>query len=213
MTVSFTVLPRVATNYRVTLVLVNEADNTVASPSVESENQFIPVSSNRKRLEFTLPTPKPNDGTVGFKGVYLQVSLNYGGSTEQEGVAVIPDGRYDFMHVKAEFGSVATPFIPDTPATNLAKCQRYYWKSDRIQFGVPIRGGEGSNQSRCIITFPTTMRDVPTTSAKFRINGTGGFITAGTQLQSVDGFVAYPLPDEVAGGYVEYGSFIADAEL
>lgn len=34
--------------------------------------------------------------------------------------------QVEFFEMKLERGSVATPFVPDDPATNLAKCQRYY---------------------------------------------------------------------------------------
>ena len=40
-----------------------------------------------------------------------------------------------FYDVKLELGSVATPFVPDSPTTNLAKCQRYYESSYRWQDG------------------------------------------------------------------------------
>lgn len=35
---------------------------------------------------------------------------------------------FNLASVKMELGTVATPFVPDDPVTNLAKCQRYYNK-------------------------------------------------------------------------------------
>lgn len=35
-------------------------------------------------------------------------------------------GSIDVMWIKLELGSIATPFCPPDPATELAKCQRYY---------------------------------------------------------------------------------------
>ena len=41
-----------------------------------------------------------------------------------------PNSSIDFRNIKLERGSVATQFIPPDPATELAKCQRYYQRFD-----------------------------------------------------------------------------------
>jgi len=41
-------------------------------------------------------------------------------------ISFIGSGDVNITQVKAEVSSVATPFEPDDPQTNLAKCQRYY---------------------------------------------------------------------------------------
>lgn len=59
--------------------------------------------------------------------------------TAQEAFATI-------RSVKLELGSVATPFVPPNPATELAKCQRYFQRIKSIgvkpiSFGLPVSTG------------------------------------------------------------------------
>ncbi|CAH6913170.1 hypothetical protein VCHA31O73_360044 [Vibrio chagasii] len=42
--------------------------------------------------------------------------------------------------LKLELGSVATPFVPDDPATNLAKCQRYLYKINNMHHYTSANG-------------------------------------------------------------------------
>lgn len=73
----------------------------------------------------------------------------------------IPEFSAWISEVKLELGSVATPFIPDDPATSLAKCQRYYIKN--IFNGTRMdQDGYNATWSLLNIDFPTTMRTVPT---------------------------------------------------
>lgn len=66
-------------------------------------------------------------------------------------------GDIYLANAKLERGSVATAFIPDTPEVNLAKCQRYYQKSN-----VVIPSSPASNARRSVaVIFPTPMRVVP----------------------------------------------------
>ena len=62
---------------------------------------------------------------------------------------------------KLEYGSIATPFIPPDPTTELIKCQRFYYKSNRdTYFGT---GYCVSTGGACIM-LPLFMRIDPTVS-------------------------------------------------
>lgn len=68
-------------------------------------------TSGRKIASVVLPS----DAVVGdYLDVRLVISVS---GTETSGY---------ITNLKLELGDVATPFVPDDPATNLAKCQRYY---------------------------------------------------------------------------------------
>lgn len=69
----------------------------------------------------------------------------------------------DVANAKIEVSPVATPFIPDDPATNLAKCQRYYYRLSRPVAASCIVGNP-SEIRYLELAFPTTMRAVPTMS-------------------------------------------------
>lgn len=64
------------------------------------------------------------------------------------------DGRLRFWRMKAERGSVATPFIPDDPAINLMRCQKYYQNSTGKSFPHNLNSdGSGFGQ---LVLFKTT---------------------------------------------------------
>ena len=58
---------------------------------------------------------------------------------------------------KLEGGSLATPFVPPDPATELAKCQRYFIRLKNA-FGWIGSGFTNKTLARCVIPLPTTMR-------------------------------------------------------
>ncbi len=60
-----------------------------------------------------------------------------------------------FINSKMELGSVATPFVPDLPQVNLAKCQRYFY------FISNIHHYTSSNGSAMHYFFPVWMRIDP----------------------------------------------------
>ena len=65
-------------------------------------------------------------------------------------------------NVKLEHGSIATPFIPDDPATNLAKCQRYY-EAGTIQTVNNVHGLTASlGRAGTNIVWKSTKRVSPT---------------------------------------------------
>ncbi len=103
--------------------------------------------------------PIPSNATKFWIGIY--------GADQREGDTI--DSYSIIEWAKLESGSVATPFTPPDPATELLKCQRYYFTTDmhdpavstdvRGTYSVSsINGGYGLANVR----FPVTMRRIPT---------------------------------------------------
>ncbi len=67
-------------------------------------------------------------GTASTTDSYNSVTIAIPTLTDNESVHVTVQtrGATQPIYAKAEFGDIATKFIPPDPATELAKCQRYY---------------------------------------------------------------------------------------
>ena len=74
----------------------------------------------------------------------------------------------NIVGVKLELGSIATPFCPPDPATELAKCQRYFIRLKKA-FGWIGSGFTNKTLARCVIPLPTTMRISPTVTLNGKI--------------------------------------------
>lgn len=87
--------------------------------------------------------------------------------------------------VQLEIGSIATKFEYRPYQTELALCQRYYWKST-LALGIAALAAGGFG-----IKYPVTMRVAPTLSnATFSV-GVGSPGTAGALSAGIDGLVIY----------------------
>ena len=66
---------------------------------------------------------------------------------------------------KLELGSIATPFCPPDPATELAKCQRYFYRLGGLKNNFVLQGLAYSPTSMSFTyQFPVEMRTLPTLS-------------------------------------------------
>jgi hypothetical protein len=158
------------------------------------------ISTSWQRYEFsaTMPSDKP----------YGQLGIFY----TPTGTA----GANDFIEiagVQIEAGSVATPFsrAGGDIQGELAKCQRYYWRTSTggtykgFGFGV----GFSTTQARCMIQFPQTMRTTPAGveggGAIAVMDSVTGYLSTGI---SIDGNVMTPqsayVNVSVASGLTQY---------
>jgi hypothetical protein len=102
----------------------------------------------------------------------------YLGATGATDVISTLNATWYITGVQLEVGSVATPFERRPYGTELALCQRYYFRVNASGTGVYF--GSGYNRSttdqESIIAFPVSMRIVPTslttsgTAADYRVN-------------------------------------------
>tara|TARA_Y100001956_G_scaffold70858_1_gene75178 strand:- start:1104 stop:2057 length:954 start_codon:yes stop_codon:yes gene_type:complete len=156
----------------------------------------------------TLGTPKENtwskfEVTMPWHDAFrdgLQIALVVQGTLQQD---------LTFSRAKLEIGDKATPFIADDPQTNMAKCQRYYWKDAlNPRYAHPL--GDIAQYWSIQLDWTEEMRTTPTLSY-----GYSGFLTA-VDVQVTD---IYP-----SGFYLQFGSnttgdyggvtgLTADAEL
>lgn len=114
--------------------------------------------------------------------------------------AAVPTDMY-FTGAKLEVGPYATPFIPDDPATNLVKCQRYYANVHRQQWSTKYTF---EDYMQFYDSFPVTMRTVPTVVFDYHANYEPNYVNV-----SEFGFVIHFY---LASMFAMDG-FTADAEL
>lgn len=90
----------------------------------------------------------------------------------------------NIVGVKLELGNTATPFVPPDPATELAKCQRYYYSTYQgVPAGTPasyanelVLNATSTNRfNHTMIDFPTTMRTTPTVKFFDPVTGEEGY--------------------------------------
>ena len=103
---------------------------------------------------------------------------------EIKGLEIWAAAPCNIVGVKLELGSIATPFVPPDPATELAKCQRYYYSTYQgVPAGTPasyanelILNAISANRfNHTTIDFPATMRTTPTVKFFDPVTGEEGY--------------------------------------
>lgn len=94
--------------------------------------------------------------------------------------------------VKLENGLLETPFLSPDPATELAKCQRYFIRLKNA-FGWIGSGFTNKTLARCVIPLPTTMRISPTVTLNGKIyaNTPTSSAEAAVECTTVKNNIAY----------------------
>lgn len=129
-----------------------------------------PTSWVKKTATFTVPS---SWGATDAK--YIDVSI--GCSDNRAGV-------WRYRKAKLEYGSVATPFIPDDPAAALSKCLRYF---QRFRVKGNISTYSTTNGFLPTVLFKGMMRDIPNvkvTSYDFRPAGSTQWVSGSTTTVS-----------------------------
>lgn len=104
---------------------------------------------------------------IGANPTRLLTCFHFLGSVSPGGeVTPTGSGEISVEWIKLEVGDTATAYMLPEPATELAKCQRYYFDSGLIYYDFPRKTME--------FFFPVTMRAIPTvyvSGEEYEING------------------------------------------
>ncbi len=171
---------------------INVSPYTLLAPAQYWES----TSNEWEYHSFTFQTSE----TVNSDHIELQIQMDNGSSM----------GAMYIAQCQFELGKVATPFEHRSYGEELALCQRYYFKVGGAGNGTTtniITGGvEGSGGAAVGgLTFPTTMRAVPTISTAnlnfWAFTGTSSSFTVGTNRCSkeVGAFVVGGISNRVGG--------------
>ena len=117
-----------------------------------------------------------------------QVSTNKIGTTSQVGFAQTGSATFYITGVQLEAGTVATSFDYRPYGTELALCQRYYYKMtvDTVNDGFCIGANDATTYSQGYVAFPVQMRTSPTsmdqsgTAGHYSIRSAGATTTCNT---------------------------------
>jgi len=126
---------------------------------------FTPVELKSGNNKATAILTVPQGQFVVGKEYALIAAWYLGGDTTTPTV----DSVTTFHSAKLELGSVATPFVADSPQENLAKCQRYYYVPDSnpsiSAYAAVSSPHDTVTNSWACVYLPVTMRVVPTITA------------------------------------------------
>ena len=152
--------------------------------------------------------------SVLFDGVFVLYRNSFG--------IRFGDATRKIEWVKLEIGQVATQFVPPDPATELLKCQRYYYRSGLIGFDKTTLN---IHYAVFNVKFPVSMYRIPTVTL-YSANGTANTISTWADRADSIGSVYINTPDLCTESFSSITSvnefalnqsyafyYIADAEI
>jgi hypothetical protein len=104
-------------------------------------------------------------------GTYAAGKLSYGHAVN---MASSSSNEWYITGVQLEVGTNASDFEHRSFGEELSLCQRYYWQTNRLDFGSSLGSGNVSN-FRQFINFPTEMRAAPTVTVGTFASESGSF--------------------------------------
>ena len=127
---------------------------TGGSSFVDSATQNHSLTTSWQRFTHTLTVPSISGKTIGTNAPSLQLKFNFPVGVTQ---------TIDIWGVQVEKGSVATPFEQRPIGTELALCQRYYYRSIASGNYTYFATGSAQNTSTIFATtsLPVSMRTSP----------------------------------------------------
>ncbi len=147
------------------------------STSVTLPLETLAVTSAWQRFTYTLSIPNLSGKTIGAGSNFLiywrQPSADTGTSA----------WTLDITGVQLEVGDTATPFEHRSYGDELAKCQRYFYKSTINTWLTALSAG--TSFGRGLVSFPVSMRSTPTAGSRSFNQNT--FSSSDWQFLSNDG--------------------------
>ena len=211
------------------------------SPSANTINYGgqVTIGTSWSRYSITVTVPSVLGKTIGtttpgslYLGFWMSGGSDFNARTNSIG---IQSNTFEFWGFQAELGSVATNFslATGTPATELAACQRYFYKTYNLETApgtastttgaiavAQVSSGANANWISC--RFPVTMRTTPTVTIYNPETGATGQVRNLSSSQNVaasesysgsNGFNIYITGASGGVGYVIVGHATAIAEL
>jgi hypothetical protein len=172
------------------------------STEVTAYDQTVDVTDAWAKYTITFDLPSLSGKTIGASS-YIEVSF-----VSQDTTA---NSYLDLADIQLEAGSVATPFERRPYGTELALCQRYYWKFELNGTVIQSSMLRPDGVRTFYIPFQQTMRATPTATYTYDADGSGG--TLGTPNLSIDFFRANVTATLVGGSDPRFTAFNVSAEL
>jgi uncharacterized Zn-binding protein involved in type VI secretion len=153
------------------------------------------VTTSWQRFTATVNIPSISGKTIGADS-YLAIELNLPATTQTT----------EIWGMQVEAGSVATPFEQRPIGTELALCQRYYWRGGNASPGI----FSSASLARYSVRLPVSMRIAPTISAiaaPLIVNPT---VTEGQTGSQTTNFIATAGSGSVttdAASQIQFGGF------
>jgi hypothetical protein len=126
--------------------------------------QKVNLTASWQKITITANIPSINGKVLGSdNNHHLAILFYYDAGSDlnsQTNSLGQQSGTFDLAQVQLEEGSVATPFEQRPIGTELALCQRYYWRPNPTG-GAGVSTASQANIVNFFITYPTTMRATP----------------------------------------------------
>ena len=173
------------------------------------------------RYSFSYTVPSLSGKTIGSNNdhyLYLGIWVSAGSDFNARSASLgIQSNTFDFWGVQVEKGTIATPFEQRPIGTELALCQRYYWRiSGNATNSAKVVGfgnaGPTTSSAAAFVNCPSPMRIVPTlieTGAMNVADQNAGTAVTGSSIvsaQSSEQFVFVAIT--TAGGLTSYRPYV-----
>ncbi len=129
----------------------------------------VTLSTSWARYSLTVTMPSISGKTIGTTAntshVLCSLFVSAGSDwNARTGTLGIQSNTFDFWGIQAEKGSIATPFEQRPITTELALCQRYYYRrtADSVPYTWTYGFATSTSSADFLFTHPVTMRTSPT---------------------------------------------------
>jgi len=169
------------------------------------------LSTSWNRYSVTVAVPSISGKTLGTTAgssffelnLWTSAGTDFNARTNSLG---IQSTTIDFWGVQVEAGSVATPFEQRPIGTELALCQRYYWRGGNASPGI----FSSASLARYSVRFPVSMRIAPAVSAIAAPLVVNPTVTEGQTGSQTTNFIATAGSGSVttdAASQIQFGGF------